>query len=133
MQNPPPIQVGGQITKSQYQFALQSPDTAELYRNSMMFMQEMAALPGLEDVTSDLLIRKSSGERQRRPRQSLRARRIGQQVENALYTAYGQRQVSTIYAPNDEYWVVMELADKYQRIPRLFRCSTFVPAPDWSR
>jgi HAE1 family hydrophobic/amphiphilic exporter-1 len=38
-------------------------------------------------------------------------------VENALYTAYGQRQVSTIYAPNDEYWVVMELADKYQRDP----------------
>ena len=39
------------------------------------------------------------------------------QVENALYTAYGQRQVSTIYAPNDEYWVVMELEDKYQRDP----------------
>ena len=38
-------------------------------------------------------------------------------MEDALYTAYGQRQVSTIYAPNDEYWVVMELEDKYQRDP----------------
>ena len=47
-----------------------------------------------------------------------------------LYTAYGQRQVSTIYAPNDEYWVVMELEDKYQRDPDCpLACSTFAPAP----
>ena len=39
------------------------------------------------------------------------------QVEDALYTAYGQRQVSTIYAPNDEFWVVMELEDQYQKDP----------------
>ena len=39
------------------------------------------------------------------------------QVEDALYTAYGQRQISTIYAPNDEYWVLMELEDQYQRDP----------------
>ncbi|MGH9708398.1 MAG: efflux RND transporter permease subunit, partial [Candidatus Acidiferrales bacterium] len=39
------------------------------------------------------------------------------QIEDALYTAYGQRQISTIYAPNDEYWVVMELEDKYQADP----------------
>ena len=64
MQNLPPIQVGGQLTKSQYQLALQSPDTAELYRDSMTFMKEMAKLPGLEDVTTDLFISQSSGERQ---------------------------------------------------------------------
>ncbi len=40
-----------------------------------------------------------------------------QQVENALYSAYGQRQVSTIYAPNDQYWVMMELKDEYQKDP----------------
>jgi hydrophobic/amphiphilic exporter-1 (mainly G- bacteria), HAE1 family len=56
MQNLPPIQVGGQLTKSQYQLALQSPDTAELYRDSMSFMAEMSKLPGLQDVTTDLLI-----------------------------------------------------------------------------
>ena len=118
MQNPPPIQIGGQMTKSQYQFTLQSPDTEELYRNSVAFQQKMAReLPGLIDVTSDLLITN--------PQVNVNVNRdkasalgvTAAQVENALYTAYGQRQVSTIYAPNDEYWVVMELADKYQRDP----------------
>ncbi len=117
MQNLPPIQVGGQLTKSQYQLALQSPDTAELYRDSMMFMKEMAKLPGLQDVTTDLLIANPQVnvniDRDKASALGVSA----QQVEDALYTAYGQRQISTIYAPNDEYWVVMELQDKYQADP----------------
>jgi HAE1 family hydrophobic/amphiphilic exporter-1 len=117
MQNLPPIQVGGQITKSQYQLALQSPDTAELYRDSMSFMKEMAKLPGLQDVTTDLLIANPQVnvniDRDKASALGVSA----QQVEDALYTAYGQRQISTIYAPNDEYWVVMELEPKYQADP----------------
>src|SRR5580704_5869192 len=117
MQNLPPIQVGGQLTKSQYQLALQSPDTAELYRDSMMFMKEMAKLPGLQDVTTDLLIANPQVnvniDRDKASALGVSA----QQVEDALYTAYGQRQISTIYAPNDEYWVVMELEEKYQKDP----------------
>ena len=117
MQNLPPIQVGGQLTKSQYQLALQSPDTAELYRDSMMFMKEMAKLPGLQDVTTDLLIANPQVnvniDRDKASALGVSA----QQIEDALYTAYGQRQISTIYAPNDEYWVVMELEDKYQADP----------------
>ena len=117
MQNLPPIQVGGQLTKSQYQLALQSPDTAELYRDSTAFMKEMAKLPGLQDVTTDLLIANPQVnvniDRDKASALGVSA----QQVEDALYTAYGQRQISTIYAPNDEYWVVMELEDKYQADP----------------
>ncbi len=117
MQNLPPIQVGGQITKSQYQLALQSPDTAELYRDSTSFMKEMAKLPGLQDVTTDLLIANPQVnvniDRDKASSLGVSA----QHVEDALYTAYGQRQISTIYAPNDEYWVVMELEDKYQADP----------------
>jgi HAE1 family hydrophobic/amphiphilic exporter-1 len=117
MQNLPPIQVGGQITKSQYQLALQSPDTAELYRDSTSFMKEIAKLPGLLDVTTDLLIANPQVnvniDRDKASALGVSA----QQVEDALYTAYGQRQISTIYAPNDEYWVVMELEDKYQADP----------------
>src|SRR5215469_5363044 len=117
MQNLPPIQVGGELTKSQYQLTLQSPDTAQLYRDEAGFERKMAQLPGLLDVTSDLLIRN--------PQVSVnidrdKASALGvtaEQVEDALYTAYGQRQISTIYAPNDEYWVVMELEDKYQADP----------------
>ena len=56
MQNPPPIHFGGQMTESQYQFTLQSPDTEELYRTPRLFSRKMARLPGLTDVTSDLLI-----------------------------------------------------------------------------
>jgi HAE1 family hydrophobic/amphiphilic exporter-1 len=117
MQNLPPIQVGGQLTKSQYQLALQSPDTDELYRDSTLFTAKMAQLPGLEDVTSDLLISNPQVyvniDRDKASALGVSA----QQVEDALYTAYGQRQISTIYAPNDEYWVVMELEDKYQSDP----------------
>ena len=117
MQNLPPIQVGGQLTKSQYQLALQSPDTEELYRDSASFMKEMAKLPGLMDVATDLLIANPQVnvniDRDKASALGVSA----QQVEDALYTAYGQRQISTIYAPNDEYWVVMELENKYQADP----------------
>jgi HAE1 family hydrophobic/amphiphilic exporter-1 len=117
MQNLPPIQVGGQLTKSQYQLTLQSPDTAELYRDESAFEAKMAQLPGLEDVTSDLLIRNPQVtvniDRDKASALGVTA----EQVEDALYTAYGQRQISTIYAPNDEYWVLMELEDKYQADP----------------
>jgi hydrophobic/amphiphilic exporter-1 (mainly G- bacteria), HAE1 family len=117
MQNPPPIRIGGQLTKSLYQLTLQSPDTAELYRVVNPFAQKMAQLPGLQDVTSDLLIKNPQVlvniDRDKASALGVNA----QQVEDALYTAYGQRQISTIYAPNDEYWVVMALEDKYQRDP----------------
>jgi hydrophobic/amphiphilic exporter-1 (mainly G- bacteria), HAE1 family len=117
MQNLPPIQVGGQLTKSEYQFTIQSPDTTELYRDAINFTSTMQKIPGLRDVTSDLLI---SNPQVNVNIDRDKASALGvtaQQVEDALYTAYGQRQVSTIYAPNDEYWVVMELEDKYQRDP----------------
>jgi HAE1 family hydrophobic/amphiphilic exporter-1 len=115
LQNPPPIQLGGQLTKSQYQFTLQSPDTQEMYAAATAFLPKVRELPGLQDVTSDLLITNPqvNVNIDRDKASSLGV--TAQQVEDALFTAYGQRQVSTIYAPNDEYWVVVELEDKYQR------------------
>jgi len=115
--NPPPIQIGGDVTESPYQLTLQSPDTDELYRVATDFQQRMQGLPEIQDVTSDLQIAN--------PQVDVRIDRdkasslgvTAQQVEDALYTAYGQRQVSTIYAPNDEYWVIMELQDQYQKDP----------------
>ena len=117
VQNPPPIQIGGQISKSQYQLTLQSPDTEELYRSATALEDKMKQLPGIADVTSDLLLSSPQVnvniDRDKASALGLTA----DQVENALYAAYGQRQVSTIYAPNDEYWVIEELEDKYQRDP----------------
>ena len=117
LRNPPPIQVGGQITNSPYQFTLQSPDTEELYRVATDFEQKMEALPSLQDVTSDLQI-KNPQVNVNIDRDKASALGItASQVEDALYTAYGERQISTIYAPNDEFWVIMELQDQYQKDP----------------
>ena len=57
MQNLPPIRIGGRLTKSQYQYTLQSPDTDELYRYSTIFEAKLRGLPQLQDVTSDLQIK----------------------------------------------------------------------------
>ena len=117
MQNLPPIRVGGQLTKSEYQLTLQSPDTEELYSDEAGFQAKMAQLPGLQDVTSDLLVRNPQVTVQIDRDKASALGVSAEQVEDALYTAYGQRQISTIYAPNDEYWVVMELEDQYQADP----------------
>ncbi len=113
----PPIRVGGNLTKALYQFTLQSPDTEELYRASAEFENKLRQMPGLLDVNSDLLIKNPQVNvvinRDKASALGLSA----QKVEDALYTSYGARQISTIYAPNNEYRVIMELAPKYQLDP----------------
>ena len=119
LQNPPAIQIGGHFTKSQYQFTLVSPDTNQLYKYANIMEDKMKTLPGLTDVTTDLQIKNPqiNINIDRDKAQSLGV--TPQQIESALYTAYGQRQISTIYAPNNEYWVIMELEPQYQRDPNM--------------
>jgi len=115
LQVPPSIRIGGRLSKSLYQFQLQSPDLASLYSYTDIMVQKLRALPGLINVTTDLQIKN--------PQVSVdldrdRASSLGitaEQVEQALYDAYGSRQVSTIYTPNDQYWVVMELLPEFQQ------------------
>ncbi len=117
MQNLPAIRIGGTLTKSQYQFTLQSPDTGELYRAAMELESKMRALQQLQDVTSDLQI---SNPQINIDIDRDKASALGitaNQVEDALYYAYGSRQVSTIYAPNNQYQVILELEPKYQTDP----------------
>jgi hydrophobic/amphiphilic exporter-1 (mainly G- bacteria), HAE1 family len=117
MQNLPAIRIGGRLTKSQYQFTLQSPDTGELYHSAVEMEGKMRALPQLQDVTSDLQINN--------PQVNININRdkasalgiTAQQIEDALYYAYGSRQVSTIYAPNNQYQVILELDPQYQTDP----------------
>jgi HAE1 family hydrophobic/amphiphilic exporter-1 len=117
LQNLPPIRIGGVLSKSLYQIALQSPDTQELYRSSAQLLEKMKELPGLQDVATDLQIKNPQLnvviDRDRASALGITA----QQVEDALYTAYGARQISTISAPNNEYRVIMELAPQFQRDP----------------
>ena len=56
LQNPPTIRIGGQVTKSLYQYSLQSPDKPELYAYAQQLEQQVANIPGIQDVTSDLQI-----------------------------------------------------------------------------
>jgi len=114
LQNPPPIQIGGRRTKSLYQFTLQSPDPA-LYDYSTRLLTELQKVPSLINVTSDLQI---SNPQATVTINRDRAAALGvtaEQVEEALYNAYGSRQVSTIYTSTNQYWVVMELLPEFQR------------------
>ena len=114
---PQAIRIGGRPTKTLYQFTLQSADLDELYESAAKLERELRANPKLADVTTDLQIKN--------PQVSVRIDRdratsLGvsvQQIEQALYDAYGSRQVSTIYTPNNQYWVILELLPEYQRDP----------------
>ena len=116
VQNIPAIRIG-QLTKSAYQYTLQDTDTDELYHWVPILEEKIKALPGLIDVTSDLQITQPqvTVDIDRNKASALGV--SAQAIENTLYDAYGARQVSTIYAPTNQYWVVMELEPRYQTDP----------------
>jgi HAE1 family hydrophobic/amphiphilic exporter-1 len=113
-QTPPAIQVGGRMTRSLYQLALTGPDTGELYAAAPRLEAALRAHPMLVDVSSDLQLKNPQIfidiDRDRASAMGVTAR----QLEDALYTAYGTRQVSTIFAPNNQYRVIMELLPEFQ-------------------
>ena len=117
MQNLPLIRIGGMLTKSLYQFTLQSPDTNELYKYSAILESKLREIPQLQDVTSDLQIKNPQVNVQIDRDKASALGLTAQQIEDALYYAYGSRQVSTIYAPNNQYQVILELEPKYQSDP----------------
>ena len=114
LQNPPPIRIGGTVSKSQYQFTLQSPNTKELFAVAPALEAKLRQLPILQDVTSDLQISTPQVTVDINRDKASALGVTAQQVEEALYTAYGSRQISTIFAPTNQYDVIMELAPQYQ-------------------
>ncbi len=117
IQNPPPIQIGGRPGQAQYQFTLQGSDTDELYKYGSLFETKMKGLPGLVDVVSDLLLKNPQVEVTIDRDKAATLGVSAAQVEDTLYYAYGTRQISTIYAPNNTYQVIMEVLPQYQRDP----------------
>jgi HAE1 family hydrophobic/amphiphilic exporter-1 len=111
----PLIRIGGQVTKSLYQFTLQSPDTQELYRSAPLLEAKMRDLPGFLDVNSDLQLKNPQVQVEIDRGKAAAMGVTVRQIEDALYSAYGSRQISTIYAPNNAYKVLVELAPEYQR------------------
>ncbi len=117
LQNPPTIRVGGQITKSQYQFTLQGPETDVMYRTAPLLAAKMKSIPGVQDITTDLLL---SNPQLLVDIDRDKAAALGvtpSQIETALSSAFGTRQVSTIYAPTNSYQVILELLPKFQADP----------------
>src|SRR5215470_635923 len=117
LQNPPPITINGQFTTSVYQMTLQSVSLNDIYDWTPKLTQKIQTLPGFVDVSSDLLI---SSPQVRVDIDRDRALSLGitpQQVQDALYSSYGDRQVSNIYAPANQYAVILEVRPEYQRAP----------------
>jgi HAE1 family hydrophobic/amphiphilic exporter-1 len=121
LQNPPLVRIGGQVSRSLYQYTLQAPDTDVLYRAAADFEQRMREVPGLSDVNSDLQIASPQVivdiDRDRASALGLTA----DQIEDALYSAYGSRQVSSIYTATDDYMVILELLPKFQADPNVLQ------------
>ena len=118
MQNPPPIRIGGQLTKSQYQYTLQGPDTDELYASAPVLVEKLQHVEGFQDVTTDLQLKN--------PQLNVNIDRdkaavVGvtpAQIELALSSSFGTREVSTIYAPNNDYSIILELEPQFQNDPK---------------
>ncbi|HSB14491.1 MAG TPA: efflux RND transporter permease subunit [Bryobacteraceae bacterium] len=117
MQNPPTIRIGGQLTRSLYQFTLQGTDIDELYRAAQKMEREMVAMPLLQDVNTDLLLKKPQVNVVIDRDKSASLKVTAEQIEDALYSAYGARWISTIYAPNNQYRVIMESRPEFQDEP----------------
>jgi hydrophobic/amphiphilic exporter-1 (mainly G- bacteria), HAE1 family len=114
IENPSAVNVGSVSSNAEYQYELQSSDIESLYKAAPQFERLLSQIPGIQDVNSDLILNN--------PQISVNVRReiastLGvsvQQVQSVLSAAYGGQQVSTIFGPADEYWVMMQLAPQYQ-------------------
>lgn len=108
------IQVGGRVSKTQYQYTLQDPDSAELDKWSSVLLAKMKSLPQLQNVTTD----QQAGTHQATltiDRET--AARLGvsvQAIDDVLYDAFGQRQIATLFTPLDQNHVILELDPSWQ-------------------
>ena len=117
LQIPPPIRIGGNLTKSLYQCAVQGVDTDELYRGAQALEARIRTLPGFQDVTTDLQLKNPQINIELARDKAAALGVTAEQIEDALFNAYGARQVSTIYSPNNEYKVILQLLPEYQSDP----------------
>ncbi len=117
LQNIPPVRIGGKVTKSEYQYTLQDAETQELYHWAPLLEAKMRTLPAFIDLNSDLQITNPTVKVQIDRDKASALGVTAEQIEDALYSAFGTRQVSTIYTPSNEFFVILELAPEYQSSP----------------
>jgi HAE1 family hydrophobic/amphiphilic exporter-1 len=116
-QNPPPIQIGAGSSLAQYQFTLQGSELSELYRFAGIFETRMKTLPGLTDVNTDVKLNNPkiyvNVDRDKAAALGLSL----DQVQNAFFSAYASRKISTIYAALNEYYVILEVQPEFKADP----------------
>jgi multidrug efflux pump len=108
------VQIGARVSKTQFQYTLQDPDVAELFKWAPIMLSRLAALPELQDVTGDL--------QATAPRMMLKIDRdvlgrLGitpQAIDDTLYDAFGQRQVATVFGQLDQHHVILEVDPSFQ-------------------
>jgi len=113
----PLIRIGGQLTKALYQYTLQDADLQELYHWAPILYDRLRQLPALQDVNTDLLITSPQVVVDIDRNKAAMLNVTADQIESALGSAYGAKQVSTIYTPSNQYWVILEVDPQYQRDP----------------
>jgi len=121
MQASQDITVGARLTKTQYQYTLSDPDSNELNRWSQIFLDKFKAIPGVADVATD---QQNAG-----PRLDVTVNRevassfgiLPQTIDNTLDDAFGQRIVSTMYTPLNQYHVVLEVDPRFQTDPQALK------------
>jgi multidrug efflux pump len=115
LQSAQDLTIGGRFGAAQYQYTLQGEDLNELNNWAPLLLQKVRGLPELRDVNTD---QQDKGLQAQLVIDRDTASRLGvaaQDIDNALYDAFGQRQVSTMYRPLNQYHVVMEVAPQFQQ------------------
>jgi HAE1 family hydrophobic/amphiphilic exporter-1 len=117
LQNPPPITINGQFSTSLYQMTVQSVNLNDIYEWTPKLTDRIRTLPGFTDVNSDLLIASPQVNVSIDRDRAIALGVTPEQIQNALYTSYGDRQVSNIYAPANQYSVILEVRPEDKRSP----------------
>ena len=112
------LRIGGRSSNALYQYTIQSDNISDLVHWGPLLLTYMKKLPGLQDVNSD---QQNSGLQQLLTYDRVTAARLGQtasSLDSALYSAFGQSEVSVIYSPMNQYYVVLEVAPEYWQSPQ---------------
>jgi hydrophobe/amphiphile efflux-1 (HAE1) family protein len=117
MQPQQDVQIGGRAGNAQFQYTLQGDNLQDLLGWAPLVQQKLRTIPQLQDVNSDLQSRALQARLVIDRDTAARLNLSPQTIDNALYDAFGQRQVSTMYKGLNQYHVVMEVASQFQQTP----------------
>ncbi|MGH9489739.1 MAG: efflux RND transporter permease subunit, partial [Terriglobales bacterium] len=118
LQNPPSIRIGGHTTNGLYQVALEGANPDQIYHYAPILMNQLEKFPILVGVNTDMQLKNPQVNVEIDRNKAATLGVTPEQIEDALYTAYGQREISLIYAPDDEYYVITQLLPRYQTGPQ---------------